>query len=470
MYKFWSNSILLFVIGLFVFFFKTSYGVEENTIITIYILSAVVLFLFYKDKQRSFQGKLKLLHPSLLLILGMLIIAYQNSIDLLLGNYDANYSFFLHQNLISPGVAYASIAIASFVFGYTNTSTPLKHSTTNNQAPLDILVFLSFAFTLLFLTTIDQDFLTGKTYIESGTLDSSHTNNSEILLGICNAAVIIQYALNNVGRKMTFRQFLSRMPKLFLILLMLYLTLRLISGAREPVIRNGLLLIFSYIYICREQPLKNITIIFIAIIASFVLSIISIGRGVITNDISEKYKTGLTIYETRESFSPTTSELAGSQFCDMIAINEFEKKGNEHLHGAIQGRYLAVILMPNRILNQIWPVDTSMQGSAYYITTIERGSKSEVGLGTTLQTDFYVDFGIIGMIICLIVIGIIFKKIDLSLYSNPNLKYSLLATTLIISISAGSFYLSRSAFIPSLKLPLYTFILLYINSLIYNRR
>lgn len=473
MSKFIKNSLLILIIGLFAYIFKTSDGYSNEQIITILTLSAVTIVVFFKDKNVTATQRFRLLRPSVLLLLGMCIIAYQNGIDLLVGNYDMNTNVFLHHSLITKGIAFASMAIVAFIFGYTNTSMPfnsINSKSYNQEISLDALIVLSTIFTLMFLSTVDSAFITGQSYVESGSLEDSHTNNSEILLNICNAAVLIQYAINNTGRKMSLRRFIGGMPKLFIILLVLYLVLRLISGAREPVIRTSLILLFSYVYANREQPFRNFIFVICIIATSFILSIISIGRGVITNDLSKKYETGLAVYEARQSFSPSTEELASSQFCDMIAINEFEKQDNEHLHGAIQGRYLAVLFIPNRLLENIWPVETEMQGSAYYITTLERGRKSNIGLGTTLQSDFYLDFGIVGMIVCMMLMGVLLKKVDLSLYSDVKLHYSLFATTMIIMLSSSAFYLSRSAFIPSIRLPLYTFILLYINRLIHDNR
>lgn len=466
-----NGCLLLFIIGLLTYIFKTCDGYSSEQMMTIFALSAVAIIIFFRDKSATYDHRLRLLRPSVLLLLGMCIIAYQNSIDLIVGNYDKNTDVFLHHSLIIRGVAYASIAIGAFIFGYTNTSTPFKSCSTNdNKSSLNLLVALSTIFTLIFLSTVDSDFITGQSYIESGSLEGSHTNNSEVLLNICNAAILIQYAINNAGRKMSLRRFIGGMPKLFIIALLLYLVLRLISGAREPVIRTCLILLFSYVYANREQPFRNFVVVICIIATSFILSIISIGRGVVTDDMSKKYETGVAVYEARQSFSPSTEELARSQFCDMIAINRFEKQNNEHLNGAIQGRYLAVLFIPNRLLEQIWPVETEMQGSAYYITTLERGRKSNIGLGTTLQSDFYLDFGIYGMILCMMLVGVLLKKIDLSLYSDADLHYTLFATTMIITISATALYMSRSAFIPSIRLPLYTFILLYINRMLYSSR
>lgn len=471
MNNFLKGSLLLIIIGLFTYIFKTSDGYGGAQLMTIFALSAVALLLFFRDRSACSDQRFRLLRPSVLLLLGMCIIAYQNGIDLIVGNYDKNTDIFLHHSLINKGMAYASIGVVAFIFGYTATSTPFRSSrSTDNETSLNALIFLSTVFTLMFLSTVDSDFITGQSYIESGSLEDSHTNNSEVLLNICNAAVLIQYAINNAGRRMSLRRFIGGMPKLFLILLVIYLVLRLISGAREPVIRTGLIILFSYVYANREQPFRNIVLLACIVATSFILSIISIGRGVVTDDLSKKYETGLMVYEARQSISPSTEELARSQFCDMIAINEFEKQDNEHLKGVIQGRYLAVLFVPNRLLERVWPVETEMQGSAYYITTLERGRKSNIGLGTTLQSDFYLDFGIVGMIICMMLIGMLLKRIDLALYSNAELRYSLFTTTMIITLSATAFYLSRSAFIPSIRLPLYTFILLYINRMAYNRR
>lgn len=471
MFSIFRTVILVIILGVLGYVFESSYIYDEGELILVVTMAMLAISLYFTDNSKGSVCYHKLLRPSFLLLLGMTIIALQNSVDLLLGNYDVSYQVFYHPNIIVKGVAYASMAIVAFIIGYTNTKHPLSHRVAHSQTtPLTILITLSTIFFFLFLTTVDSNFLSGKTYVESGSIDSSHTNNSEFFLGICYAGVLIQYAINNAGRGLNFRKFISGIPKIFLIIFISYLILRLISGAREPVIRNILIFVFSYIYTSRKQPIKNYVLFIFLFLASFFLSIISIGRGVISEDLSEKYKVGTSIYETRNSFSPSTTELAGSQFCDMAAINEFERHNNEFLKGSIQGRYVLVLFIPNRLLQHIWPIDTSMQGSAYYLTVKEKGYKSNIGLGTTLQTDFYVDFGIVGMLICLFLIGVLFKRLDLALYTPPQYAYSLLTTVFLIYISACSFYLSRSAFIPMLRIPLYIFILLYINRKVYTNK
>lgn len=458
--------ILLILIG--VFHYAEGYDYSYSIIVLALSLCSILCYILNIRKYQDIKNKV--LKPSILLLCGMCIIAFQNIIDLIIGNTGVDAEVFCYNSIITKGLAYGAIAIVAYVIGYiaTSNSFSLLYSRERESWPIHFLVFAHACLSVLFIFSLNNDFFTGQAYIDSGDISQSHTNNSEVLLDIFSTAILIQYAINNKGRLSNFSQFIRNLPKLFLLFFSIYIILTLISGSRFPVLKNILLLTFSYIYCCRKQPFRNSFIIALLAIGSFIFTIVSFGRVLVTDDLSEKYTIGIEGFENRKSFSPTTLELANSQYCDMAAINIFEQTDTPHLYGAIQGRYLAVIMLPNRILQKIWPVSIEMQGSAYFLTAKEIGLDSEMGLGSTIQTDFYVDFGLIGMIICMILVGVLFKKIDLMLYSDRDKSYHLLAVLIAIYIGACALYLARSAFIPMLKIPIYAFLLLKLNKFLFN--
>lgn len=461
------STVLLIVsltVLLYIFFSVQGYNIDKTIIIV--CLSSLALLCYTFNTRRISEIRGKVLRPSLLLLFGMCIIVFQNLIDLWIGNTDTDATVFYNKSLITMGVAYGAIAIIAYIIGYTSTKNRLPESIVNSEEkkPLNFLVLLSVIFSLIFISTIDAGFFSGQSYVDSGNIGESHTNNSEVLLGICNAAILIQYAINNRGRQLSFREYIWHLPKIFLLIFFGYIILVLIRGTRFFALRDILILVFSYIYTCRKQPMRNVVLVILCALASVMLTVISFSRAIVTDDLSAKYRLGMEGFENRKSFSPTTLELANSQFCDMSALNIFENNGEQHLLGSIQARYLAVIAIPNRLLQKIWTVPVEQQGSAYFLTAREIGLDAEMGLGSTVYTDFYIDFGIIGMIFCMILLGILFKKMDLMLYSNPNISYSIFAIVMLIYISACAFYLSRSAFIPTLRMPLYTYILIKLNS------
>ena len=457
---------LIIIASIFVGIYGYNYDIGRVVVILCLSISALICYGLNVRNISSIKGRI--LRPSLLLLFGICIIVFQNIIDLLLGNTDIDADVFGDRSLIMMGVAYGSMAMIAYIIGYisTNTVSSKYRRDIEEPMPLKFLTILSIILSLKFLSTIDASFFTGQAYVESGSILESHTNNSEVLLGICNTAILVQHAINNRGNKMSFREYLWRLPKIFLVLFFLYIILALVRGTRFFAIRDLLLLVFSYVYCCRKQPIRNSIAIVLCVIMSFVLSIISFSRAFVTDDLSAKYSLSLEGFENRKSFSPTTLELANSQFCDMVAINLFERRGEPHLCGVIQLRYLAVIAMPNRILHKVWPVPVEKQGSAYFLTVKERGRNSDMGLGSTIYTDFYVDFGLVGMIICMIFVGFLFKKMDLILYSDISKSYTIFTIVLLIYVSACAFYLSRSALIPTIRMPLYAYILLKINALV----
>ena len=90
---------------------------SQQNLIAILLLGVFVLMCYILDGRRYDTIRGKVIRPSWLLIFGMCIIVFQNPIDLLLNNLHLGSAIFVHQNLIVKGVAYGTIAIASFVVG-----------------------------------------------------------------------------------------------------------------------------------------------------------------------------------------------------------------------------------------------------------------------------------------------------------------------------------------------------------------
>lgn len=443
---------------------------DEGNLIFILLLSLVALIYYFKNDNNDKINK-HLFRPSFLLMVGLTIIAYQNTIDLLLGNINEYDSMFITPSLINKVLSFASMALVSLIIGYSFTHKPFncskyKNSTRQNNVSINLLVWLSILLFGFFVLSIDSSFFNGEDYIEGGAINKSNTNTSEFFLNICFSAILIQHAINTVRLKISIREYIINLPKVFIIIFVSYLALRLISGSRAPVLRCILLFLFSYVYATRQQPFKNLILIVLIIIGGGLFSIISFSRGIITNNIMDKYADGMELFEQSNSISPITAELAHSQYCNHVAVNEFSEGQDDILFGAIQARYVASIFIPNRILQQIWPAPVSMHGSAYYLTAKVYGENSTSGMGTTLNADFYIDFGIIGMIFCMMLIGVLYKKMDLTLYLPSYYSPSLLTIVLIVSLGSISLYLSRAPFIPLLRTPLFTFILLAVNRLI----
>ena len=466
MHRSLNTALLLIILAIFILLYHQAFGYHMLIYKITLWLSFFATILFFFDSSNT-KWKKNLLRPSVLLLFGLVIIVYQNPIDLLLENY-ATRGNILHSTPHKDQVfLLGAISYVSYIIGYSFLDKSFN-STKNNyeKSDLKILVGISVVLFLLFLITIDASFFSGEDYIESGSITNTHTNNWEFLLNIINTAIISQYTINNQDKTLSIKQYIGGLPKSFIFIFIIYIILRLISGSRAPVLRAILLMVFSFIYINRKQYIKNYIIIGFIIIGGFIFSVISYSRGIVGTDFKDKYQLGIELFTQSSSISPTTEELARSQSCDVASVEIFDYEYKHHTNGLIQLRYLITLIIPNRILSIIWPTEIKHLGSAYFLTSYRMGDNAESGMGTTLHSDFYVDFGIWGMILCMILMGLLFKKIDATLFSKKNLLFSPFIIVLCISLGASSLYLARAAFIPLLRGPIFAYVIVVINQII----
>lgn len=464
------STLILFLLLIFsISFYFLANGSDKGVEVFCLFLLAIALITYFFSSKRSFELRGNTFRPSLFLLFGLVIIGCQNIIDLLLGYMQESNVVFISPKIVDKGFAFAISGIISFLLGYVITTNGLKARPDGDRfVSIKLLNYGAAAFFILFVLSLDSSFFSGEDYIESGIIAKSTTNNSEFVLGVLFASVIIQYSINRKGY-MTFRQYIFGFPKLFLVVFFSYLVLRFISGARASVLRNVLLLFFSYSFVCRKQPFKTSTIIVFLIVGVVLFSALSFSRGLVGNSFSERYSYGLEHLKNNGSISPPTQELAHSQICNQLIIKELQEKPNSMSYGGNQLRYFIVLFVPNRILNMIWPMPLERQGSAYFLTVQYLGRNATSGLGTTLWADFFLDFGFIGMLLCMGIVGGLFKKIDMLIFSKDKM-YSTFSTVMALSLGSSSLYLSRSAFIPLLRLPLYVFIVLIINRSLFRQK
>jgi len=96
-------------------------------------------------------------------------------------------------------------------------------------------------------------------------------------------------------------------------------------------------------------------------------------------------------------------------------------------------------------------------GSAYIITREALGPNPTWGLGTNLIADIYMNFGLFGVIIFMFLLGVIIRKLQITIQTKSNI-LSLIVYLFLISFSL---YLPRTAYFSPLRYVLWA-ILLYL--------
>ena len=112
--------------------------------------------------------------------------------------------------------------------------------------------------------------------------------------------------------------------------------------------------------------------------------------------------------------------------------------------------------------------DYKYGGSAKFITWINQGDKPWSGDGSSVTSDFYFDFGLLGVVIGMFVFGYTMRFAELTMYSIS--MPTLFAHAFFIGYLSSAVYISRSTYLLEMKTVVWIYFILYFNKFIINRK
>ncbi|GGH32322.1 hypothetical protein GCM10011418_45780 [Sphingobacterium alkalisoli] len=169
-----------------------------------------------------------------------------------------------------------------------------------------------------------------------------------------------------------------------------------------------------------------------------------------------------------DSISPQTKELAGSVKTVHMAVSYVPDKHN-YLFGRFQLQQILGIIPFGTMFKESLFEDNSYKyiGSAQFITWIDQGDSRFYGLGTSCIADFYMDLGLVGVVLGMFLFGYFIRFCELSFYTYDYLSIS--AHVFSVVYLAFSIYISRSTVLFNLKLCAFIIIVLFFNKYIINK-
>lgn len=461
--------VFVILIQLFLFVFVSK---EYNKAFCVSMMlldscSLLLSFLAIKHEACFLAGKMA--RPSFMFLLAFVVVNFQCFVDLLLGLKLETDKVFVQIDLINKGVCFVSLSLNAYLLGY---SMFFKKQDIKGSVifPRKIINWLSFLLLLLFVLFIREaglaNLLYGNGYSVLGVINEDTTNRSEYLFNIVLLAIIVMvsYNMGKTNRYYSVMQYIKGYPLLFIYIIIGYIFLKFCSGVRGPLIKTVLLILFSYIYV-NHKSIQNKFVLLFLIIGAFVISVLSFSRAFTGSDIKmkDKIKLGVVAFSNSEikTISPLTYELANSLYCNQLALKIMEERGENPRWGVFQLRYLLNIVLPGKWLAVLFPMNVEDLSSAHFLTVKTFGRFAESGTGTTLNADFYLDFGIIGVIICMMLWGIFMRAVDHLFLSPQKHNYGLLFFIVALGLSSSTIYISRGTVIPILRSYIYVFLLLY---------
>jgi oligosaccharide repeat unit polymerase len=100
--------------------------------------------------------------------------------------------------------------------------------------------------------------------------------------------------------------------------------------------------------------------------------------------------------------------------------------------------------------------------SSGFLTYLEYGANATAGTGTTVISDFYLDFGVFGVLIGMVFVGWFYHKISFAIRAKRG---SLFFLCLFFVFYSQSIALARSAFLPILCSSIMVFVVLKLAEL-----
>lgn len=472
-------SIILLVVQLILYITDQQEGATVVCAPLLCLTGIQVILYFYNEYRKDKQLFSFWVRPSYILLLSLLIVFLQFPLDHCLGY--AMPSNIVHEvgaiyfPYFTKAVCLGCIGINVCLLGNTTTLRVRKEDN-SSSFPLHspkIWVFLSVASFLLWLSSIDIfSFLTAADYTGSGAWDreSSPFAIFESLFGAFVIIVIAIVTYNNRAQEregLTIMQFVRSYPTIFVVTVTLYLLLRLVSGDRGPVLYTGMAVFYSYI-ISGKIRVKLLPIIILMILGASGMHRINVMRSM-SNEEETFFKKLARSYEVEQQSEKTTSvlpltmELAKSFGCNMIGLRDIDTEKTDYALGTYNLCELLIgIPGSNRISTALFGINMYRYNSAEYLTKTCLGEFYGYGLGTTCMINFYLDWGLIGVLIGMFILGVTFKWVDTRI-THPSMNIILLIIS--IKMASQAIYIPRSSFSFTLSTVLYIVIIYSVISL-----
>lgn len=434
-----------------------------NSIMFLLELDQMVIissFLFILDVYLFFRNSIKYhpkefrnyANPIYIIFLSLVIVNLQNCVNQFFDYIRINDIMFERYGKYLYQVFYlGEICIAGFMLGiYCYRKHIYNINTAKQPSFLWFWVIISVLALLMFIMNIDvAAFIAGAVYRNSGAADRvmDASNYYETILNI---SLIICFSIitkQNLDKKLhTIIEFIKSIPLIIWIVVFIYVFLRMVSGDRGPVVYTLAVIFYSYI-ISNGITIKLKQLIILLFIGGSIFFTLGIVRDSNLNDsFEERVIKAITTDKQRDykSIMPATQELANSSNCNYIALYDIDNNktsfqlGKYMIFGIISG-----IPGSSFILSQLLGVDLRDKSVLEYITISYFGKYYTMGLGGTPLAEFYLDFGIFGVIIGSIILGIIFRWISLRMTYKVN-ALTVRQLIVILKISSISIYIPRS--------------------------
>jgi oligosaccharide repeat unit polymerase len=420
--------------------------------------------------------KKNLFRHSVFFLYGFIIVHFQYLfLFCIQGNITSKVDIWVDTTIVCKSLVISSIGMLLFIMGYicysfnegrgyitkTNTKINKNIAKLSSQRRPVILIVLAYAAFIGFVYTADPRYLSGL----YGSIDPGPAaNRLQLVLNTLVGAIIVinarTFIVNSFQNK-SFYQHVKNMGVFFNILIAVYVGLVLFIGDRGPAITIMLFYMASYVFLVKDKP-KPLVIISGLIIGAILMTFVGIYRNV---DKNLSFSKKLEVAFSDNSSTGQTSELAGSVRSLHYAVSAVPNKTG-YKYGWFQLRQILIAVPGSPILLDQFEHDYQDKGSPAMITYLDQGRFYTYGLGSTVIADFYLDLGLLGVIIGMFVFGYFMSKFEYLAYSKEATGYLLFV--FIMVFMSKSIYFSRSTALSAFQESIWIYIIVLVNQYLFK--
>ncbi len=441
----------------------------SNTLVFIVLFASFSLAILFSLRSEKYEILRKnYFKHSTLVLLGIFIVSFQKYLDFYLGYIDKSELLMqVSEESAVKGLIIAFLGLVSFFIGYLLKSNKINTGGENyfKKTSTQFLSILSFVFLLGFLLTINP------LYVMGGYGIHSIGNNAvyfSLLFKASYFSLIIQKVINYSNSIVNnIFDYIKCIGFFNVGLLVVYISVVLLSGDRGDFVTFLLLLLIGYINSTGKKISRSISILIICV-AAFFVTLLGVARSFntlentsFTSNIS-KALAGESNKHQADSILPFTAELGDSVKALHYSV-EYVPTHYDYLYSRFHFQAILGVVPFSSYISPFLFKDTSEKytSSDSYITWLIEGENPQTGHGTSIIADFYLSYGVFGVIFGMGFFGWLIRYCEQHMQLKNN-RYLIL---LIISfvIFSSSIYLSRSSLLPPIRLIVWIWALMLLN-------
>lgn len=433
----------------------------------------LLLFNMKRERQDSLDGQF-LRHSNLFLI-GFLIVHFQHYIDFLAGRIsEGSFGIWANPEVVSRAMALSTIGLLCFFVGYLlaqrSRQKVFQRSGEIRYRVTILLRGLALGALSIYFLTVDPRYVMGG----YGIVDMGrNATYASYVFDISIFAIIIQECRNVLSRgvaSLSISQYVKATGYTTIAMIAPYLMVVLLSGDRGGMIYYSLCYVSGYLVITRKKVglLKGLVAIFLA---ATLISVLGVARTMTdAGSFQKKIQMAVKMQGAAEGESviPQTQELAGSVKTVHHVLDSVPER-HEYLYGRFQfQQMITAVPFASYIYPVIFDDSSTKYGSvAVFITWIIQGDSPTYGNGSSVIADFYIAFGVFGVVVGMMVFGWFIRRAEYQMYASrhPVLLWHIASVVYF----CNAVYISRSSALESFKFIVWIYAVLLFNSLLVGR-